>query len=133
MAYYVDMKAGPNRLRVLLVDAALEVGERVKHLLEESADIELAGPAGDAAVAEQLLREFSPDLVVVDLNLPDFGSFELLKRIRRSDHRRRVIVLTNHAEPSIRERCLAEGAEHVLSKVTDLDRLLELVGDGRKA
>ena len=102
-------------MTVLLVDDHAIVRDGLKRLLADMGQgpvIEAAG--GREAVA--LARTERPDLVILDLNLPDLGGLELLTRLLREDPAVRVLVLTMHAEPLYASRALKAGARGYVSK-----------------
>jgi two-component system invasion response regulator UvrY len=102
-------------MKTLLVDDHAIVRDGLKRLL-----IDLGvGPiveaeSGRAALA--MARTERPDLVILDLNLPDLGGLEVLSRLLREDRALRVLVLTMHAEPLYATRALQAGAKGYVSK-----------------
>jgi DNA-binding NarL/FixJ family response regulator len=104
-------------MKTLLVDDHAIVRDGLKRLL-----IDLGvGPiveaeTGRAALA--LARSERPELVILDLNLPDLGGLEVLNRLLRDDRAIRVLVLTMHAEPLYATRALQAGAKGYVSKAS---------------
>ncbi len=104
-------------MKTLLIDDHAIVRDGLKRLL-----IDLGiGPiveaeTGRAAVA--LARTERPELVILDLNLPDLGGLEVLTRLLREDRAVRVLVLTMHAEPLYASRALQAGAKGYVSKAS---------------
>lgn len=102
-------------MKVLLVDDHAIVRDGLKRLL---ADLDvgpiLEAPTGRAAL--ELARAERPDLVILDLNLPDLGGLEVLGRLLREDPAVRILVLTMHAEPLYASRALQAGARGYVSK-----------------
>jgi two-component system invasion response regulator UvrY len=102
-------------MKVLLVDDHAIVRDGLKRLL---ADLDV-GPILEAETgraALDLARAERPELVILDLNLPDLGGLELLGRLLRDDPAVRVLVLTMHAEPLYASRALQAGAKGYVSK-----------------
>jgi two-component system, NarL family, invasion response regulator UvrY len=102
-------------MKVLLVDDHAIVRDGLKRLL---ADLDV-GPILEAAsgrAALDLARVERPQLVILDLNLPDLGGLELLSRLLREDSAVRVLVLSMHAEPLYASRALQAGAKGYVSK-----------------
>jgi DNA-binding NarL/FixJ family response regulator len=87
------------------------------------------GPAHDAGELLDLLRRYSPSGVVLDLGLPGLGGVGFLQKLREHAPDCVVVVLGNHAEPSLMERWLAAGADHFLVKHRDFERLPSVLGD----
>jgi two-component system, NarL family, response regulator DesR len=113
--------------RVLVADDTPAVARRIRGLLQEDGDIEVVGLASDGVEALRLFEETAPDGVVLDFNMPRLNGADVLRSIRRSGRACLSIVLTNHAEPGIREACLAAGADHVLQKATGFGRIPAIV------
>jgi len=79
-------------LRLLLADDHAIVREGYRRLIERRAHLRLVAEADTAEQALQLYREFAPDVAVIDLNLPEMGGFELVRRLLQRDPRARVLV-----------------------------------------
>ena len=118
------------RPRFLIADDVHAIGRLVGELLREGG-ADVVGPAMDGAQALRLFHETSPDGVVLDIAMPELNGFELLRAIRASEQGRRclLIVLTSHAEPSMREQAYADGADHFLHKSSEFEHLLQIVPD----
>jgi two-component system invasion response regulator UvrY len=102
-------------MKVLLVDDHAIVRDGLKRLL---ADLDLGAilEAATGRAALDLARAERPELVILDLNLPDLGGLELLGRLLRDNAEVRVLVLTMHAEPLYASRALQAGAKGYVSK-----------------
>jgi two-component system invasion response regulator UvrY len=102
-------------MKVLLVDDHAIVRDGLKRLLADlDADEILEASTGRAALT--LARSERPELVILDLNLPDLGGLEVLGRLLREDRDLRILVLTMHAEPLYASRALQAGAKGYVSK-----------------
>ena len=111
----------PRLLSVLVVDDSALVRVRLRRLLEESDSRCVVMEAASAADAARALRNFRPDVVVLDLSLPDGNGFDLLPRIKRAAPQSAVILLTNHEGPDICQRALSLGADHYFRKSTEFE------------
>ena len=78
-------------MRVVIVDDEKPARNRLRRLLNEHADCELAGEAGDAAAAVALIDKERPDLCFLDVEMPEGNGFEVLRRVR---HQPRVVFTT---------------------------------------
>jgi DNA-binding NarL/FixJ family response regulator len=102
-------------MKVLLVDDHAIVRDGLKRLLGDLDFGEiLEASTGRAALA--LAKAERPELVILDLNLPDLGGLEVLARLLREHRDLRVLVLTMHAEPLYASRALQAGAKGYVSK-----------------
>lgn len=85
--------------------------------------------AGDAASGIALARERIPDLVLLDLGLPDMDGWEAIRRLREDPRSRglRVVAFTAHAMVGDRERALAAGFDGYMSKPIDFKTFVPTV------
>jgi CheY-like chemotaxis protein len=81
----------------------------------------------NATSALRSLPRLKPDLVTLDLLMPEVHGFEFLERLARHRHRPRVIVITADVQQSVRERCAASGAHAFIEKPVTLDKLRRAV------
>ncbi len=98
-------------IRVLLADDHEPVLEGLRSLLEAEGDMQVTGTA---TTAEQLLGALtrqSPDVVVLDLELPTLGGLECLRRIRAEQRPVRVLVLTAYSDGASMRAALEGGAD----------------------
>jgi two-component system, OmpR family, phosphate regulon response regulator PhoB len=114
-------------LTVLIADDEAHVVELVRVTLED--DRVRVVEAADGATALQLAVEFEPELVFLDVNLPDMSGLEVCRRIRREPRPAgsRVIMLTAAAQQDDLVRGMAAGASYYLTKPFSPVRLLSLV------
>jgi CheY-like chemotaxis protein len=117
--------AESSPLRVLIADDHPIYTELLLRLLARHEWIEVVGCAANGRDAVTLAAAASPDLVLMDLEMPLMDGVDALRRIRERDPVAVVLILTASAMESDRERALAAGALAVLAKTTDP---AELVG-----
>ena len=111
-------------IRVLIADdhAVLRAGLRM--LLDAESDLEVVGEAGDGAEALAQTIELAPDVVLLDVTMPQVGGLEVLRRIRDASPRTRVLILTMHDDEGyLREALAAGGAGYVLKRAADIELL----------
>jgi two-component system invasion response regulator UvrY len=119
-------------MKVLIVDDHVTVREGVRRLLAPSPEIVVfdAASAPDAIAA---FRNNRPDVVLLDLNLPNSSGLELLRRLRLEDKAANVLIFSIHAEPLYVARALNAGARGYISKGASAEELvtaIRRVGDG---
>lgn len=107
-----------GRKRVLVVDDAAVVRRLVTDALSADPDLEVCGAAADGRVAIDMVRRERPDLVVLDLEMPEMGGLEALKAIRAGDAKLPVIIYSEHTDRGGRLAldALALGATDVVTK-----------------
>lgn len=127
------MKEGAS-VRVLLADDHPLVRAGIRKVLEQQPAVEVVGEAGDGDEALKLLGELEPDLLVLDLNMPNRDGFAVLRDARDAAPGVRILVLTMHASVEYVSRAVREGADGYLLKdtaVQDLAAAIASVTAGR--
>jgi len=113
-------------VKILIVDDHPIVRAGLRRLLGP----ELAAEVQEAASGKEALSVFRrqrPDLVILDLNLPDIGGLEIIARLKIVDPEARILVLSMHDDPIHVMRALQAGAAGYVSKNIPPDELLEAV------
>ncbi|MBS0363216.1 MAG: response regulator transcription factor [Proteobacteria bacterium] len=106
----------------MLVDDHAIIRDGLKRLLTDlGAGTILEAASGRDALA--IFRVERPQVVILDLNLPDLGGLEILARLLREDPAVRVLVLSMHAEPLYASRALKAGAKGYVSKAAAPDEI----------
>ncbi len=114
-------------MRVFLVDDSSLVIDFLKEMLAALRGIEVAGHAHDVSTALRSIRTGCPDVVLLDLHLPDGSGMEVLKTIKKEMPATVMIVLTNYAFPQYKQKCLELGAHAFLDKSTDFTKIPRLL------
>ena len=120
-------------MKILIIDDHFVVRQGLRRLLSPILDISVreAASTRDALIA---FREDRPDLVLLDLHLPNSSGLELLKRLILEDKRARVLVFSMHTEPNYVVDALRAGARGYVSKSAPVEELMTAirrVADGR--
>ncbi|WP_030159291.1 response regulator transcription factor [Glycomyces sp. NRRL B-16210] len=113
-------------IRVMLVDDQRLVRAGFGSILGDEEDIELVAEAGDGAEALELARRHRPDVVLMDIRMPNMDGLEATERIGRDPKLDgvKVVILTTFDEDDYVYRALRAGASGFLLKDTDPDELL---------
>jgi DNA-binding NarL/FixJ family response regulator len=122
----MHMHDGPGgaTVRVLIVDDHQMFAESIAHILTDEDAIEVIGIAANAADGIRLAHSANPDVVVLDLNLPDGDGIDVARRIRQTDPTTRVLILTGAGD----ERTVVDAVDAGCSGLVTKDRALrELV------
>jgi DNA-binding NarL/FixJ family response regulator len=97
-------------IRILIADDHGVVAEGLKHLIEAQPDMQVVGTVGDGREALRLAREAQPDVVLMDLSMPELNGADATRAIMERESRCRVIVLSMYAEREYVRRALKAGA-----------------------
>jgi NarL family two-component system response regulator LiaR len=114
-------------IRVLLVDDHAVVRSGLSAFLTIYDDLELAGEARDGAEAVRLCRQLQPDVVLMDLVMPEMDGATATKQIRQACPRTQVIVLTSFREDELVQGALQAGAIGYLLKNVAADELARAI------
>ena len=113
-----------TRVRILLVDDHEIVRRGLRTLLETHAGWEVCGEAGDGRAAVKLARTLAPQIVVMDLAMPQLNGFEAARQIVEKSRHCRVLILSMHeSERDVREALAAGVRGYVLKSAAGRDLL----------
>ena len=110
------MAAGSEKIRVLIVDDIPETRENVRKLLAFEADVEVVGIAGTGREAVQLARDLQPNIVMMDINMPDMDGITAVEMITRDVPIAQVIMMSVQSEADYLRRSMLAGARDFLTK-----------------
>lgn len=97
-------------------------------LIESLPGLRLLGQAGTGQAAVQLYRELRPDVVLMDLNMPQMHGVEAIERICASDAQAKIVILTTYQGEDNVHRALRAGARGYLLKDSGFRQLAECIG-----
>lgn len=114
-------------LKTYLVEDSPVIREELIATLEELVPLKVVGSTADEADAVEWLTAADQvvDLVIVDLFLRTGSGLGVLRLAAPQLPRTRLVVLSNFADPDVRRRCLALGADAVFDKSQDIDALVD--------
>ena len=110
------MAPATDKIRVLIVDDIPETRENVRKLLAFEADVEVVGVAGTGREAVQLARDLQPNIVMMDINMPDMDGITAVEMITRDVPIAQVIMMSVQSEADYLRRSMLAGARDFLTK-----------------
>ena len=113
-------------LKILIVDDSAIVRKEFRNVLELAGTVSVVGEAVDGWDALRQAKAFTPDIVLMDLEMPDLDGFEATRQIKTLHLAQTVIVFTVYADPVNHQKALEAGADAFVVKGTDLRTLLDL-------
>lgn len=116
-----------SKIRVLLAEDHLTVRQGVRMLLDAQPDVEVVGEAGDGRAALRLARELAPDVILMDVSMPEMNGLRATEELRGACPGARVVALTRHAERGYMQQLLQAGAAGYVLKQSDPLVLLQAV------
>ena len=119
-----------DKIRVLIVDDIAETRENLRKLLQFEKDVEVIGLARSGREAIDQSRESKPDVVLMDINMPDMDGITATEMIRRNNTVTQIVILSVQGDPNYMRRAMLAGARDFLTKPPAID---ELTGAIRRA
>lgn len=116
-----------DKIRVLIVDDVAETRDNVRKLLQFEADIEVVAAARTGREAIQLTQESNPDVVLMDINMPDMDGIAATEIIRQKMPFAQVVILSVQGEQSYMRRAMLVGARDFLTKPPMPDELVAAI------
>ncbi len=114
-------------IRVVVVEDHHLVRQGIVKLLESANDLDVVGEADDGTQAIALAKSLRPDVMILDITMPQTDGFQALAEIRRLELRPQVVILSMHADPGTIRRALQGGALGYVIKQSVADELIAAV------
>ena len=114
-------------IRVLIADDHSVVAEGLRHLVEAERDIEVVACVADGREAVQQARDAQPDVVLMDLSMPELNGADATRAILERDPRCRVIVLSMYSQREYVRRALKAGAAGYVVKRSAAKEVVEAI------
>ncbi len=116
-----------NKFRVLIVDDVAETRENVRKLLQFESDVEVVGAARTGKEAIEISQEVEPDVILMDINMPDMDGIAATEAIRRKNSYVQVVILSVQGDPNYLRRAMQAGASDFLTKPPTGDELITAI------
>jgi pilus assembly protein CpaE len=114
---------GPEKIRVLIVDDVAETRENIRKLLQFEGEVEVVGAARSGREAIELTQETKPDVVLMDINMPDMDGLQATEVIRKKVPTAQIVILSVQNDQNYLRRAMVAGARDFLSKPPMMDEL----------
>src|SRR3954453_10387607 len=112
-----------QKIRVFLVDDVKELRLLVRLTLEEDPRIEVVGEASDGRAGVLGVADANPDVVLLDLSMPDMDGLEAIPLMREAAPHARLVVLSGHEAGRVSLEALQQGASRYVNKASDLETI----------
>jgi DNA-binding NarL/FixJ family response regulator len=110
---------------IILAEDHAPFRQGIKEILEENDGLEVVGEAGDGLELLELLKKTTPDLIILDISMPNLSGVEAAERVKRLYPEVKVLSLSMHRDQEYLQRALSAGAVGYLPKEgTDTELIL---------
>jgi pilus assembly protein CpaE len=120
-------QASSETIRLLIVDDYAETRENLRKLLQFESDIEVVGAARTGEEALQMARDTQPDVVLMDINLPDMDGIEVTEAVVREVPHAQIIMLSVQSDADYMRQSMRAGARDFIAKPPSGDELISSV------
>jgi DNA-binding NarL/FixJ family response regulator len=123
-----------KKIRVLIAEDHTLVRQGFRRILEDDAHIVVAGEAGTGLAAIEQFKELKPDVVVMDISMPELGGLEASSEILKIDSEAKILILSMYSNEAYVKKAFELGARgYVLKNAIDVDltRAVEAVAEGK--
>lgn len=118
---------GDKAIKILLVDDIAEARESIKKLLAFESDFKVVGGAGNGRDGVAQAKELQPDIVIMDINMPDMDGLEAANRITKALPMVGVIMMSVQDDPDYMQKAMMAGARAFISKPPTMDQLYSTI------
>jgi DNA-binding NarL/FixJ family response regulator len=109
--------------KIFIADDHTMVREGLRRIIEEYFDYKIIGETGDGLQISHLVRKLRPDMIILDISMPNLRGIEAIRKIRRYNKGIKILILTMHKNEEYVYECLAGGAQGYILK-EDADKEL---------
>ena len=121
-----------EKIRVVIVDDLAETREKIKKVLDMDEGIEVVGSAGNGRESIEIAKSIKPDVVIMDISMPDMDGIAATEAIRRISPHSQVVILSVQADSEYMRKAMLVGARDFLTKPPAIDELLAAVRQAGK-
>ncbi|MBI3162107.1 MAG: response regulator, partial [Chloroflexi bacterium] len=116
-----------DKIRILIVDDIAETRENIRKLLQFESDVDVVGAARTGNEGVQLAHELDPDVVLMDINMPDIDGITATELIRKKAPHIQIVILSVQSDQSYMRRAMLAGARDFLNKPPLGDELIAAI------
>jgi len=115
-----------NRRRILIIDDEIGPRESLRILFKDHYDVSVANGGKDGL---EIIKQQDPELVILDLKMPEMGGIEVLRQIKKVNQATKVFILTGYGSPEVAQQAQELGVAAYLNKPFDIFHIRRLVAE----
>lgn len=115
------------KIKVALADDHTIIRQGLNAMLQSQSDIQIIGEASDGMEALELVATLKPDVLLLDIMMPNLNGIEVVNRLKQQGSRTSCVILSMHANASYAVRALHNGALGYVIKDADFSEILEAI------
>jgi PAS domain S-box-containing protein len=116
-----------SKVRILLADDHAVMRQGLSNILKEKEDFEIVGEAVNGREAVQLAKELNPDIILMDVSMPEMDGIEATMHISKVLSHTRIIGLSMHDDDETRDRMINAGASAYIYKASQAEELIKVI------
>jgi len=114
-------------MKIIIADDSSMFRNRFNDLLKNLNNVEIVGEAENGLEALKLIEDKKPDLVILDIRMPEMNGIDVLRKIREKGTAVKICMLTNYPYKQYKDRCFAEGCDYFFDKNLDIQQILDVI------
>lgn len=116
-----------NKLRILIAEDHLSVREGFRLIIESQEDMEVVGEAGDGRTAVEMARELQPDIVLMDISMPELNGLKASAKLKRVAPDIKILTLTRHTDEAYLKELMQAGVSGYVLKQSATTELIHAI------
>ncbi len=109
--------------KLIIVDDSELLRTRLKTIIASVSNINIVAEASNSIEGLQLIKQFKPDILLLDIRMPGINGLEILANVRKVNKKMKVVILTNYPNEQYKTSALKIGADYFLNKSTEFDQI----------
>jgi len=118
--------------RVIIIDDSEVIRTRLFYEFSDIHGLEIIGQAENASDGYKLFTTLNPEIVILDIRMPDDSGINILEKIKQKSPHTIVVMLTNYPYSAYRKRCNELGADYFFDKSTEFDKVKSVIESNNK-
>lgn len=116
-----------KKIKIIIADDHVLIRQGLKKVIESNSFYEIVAETGDGFEVVEIVKQTEADLLILDINMPGKNGLDIIKDIKATDSKIKVLVLSMHPEDKFAMRCIKAGASGYINKEKAADVLLSAI------